>query len=405
VAFHPDGNLLASYSWDNSTLFWDLGTGKVLLRLQGDFLQFSPDGRRFACKKGSQPQTWEITRGIGYRTLIPRTGAIHRLLFSPTQPLLVSTGNTSLRVWDAQTGRLAHWLRVGLGFSAVFHPAGDRLFALGPRGLYQLSFRTCREKAGPVLRLGPAEVVHAGPWAREHISLDGTGRRLTGILGVPVVLDLDRKTAPLFLRGHANARYTILSQDGRWAVTATFKGTQVKIWDLARGAGQRPVKSLPGDDRAGIAFSPDGKWLVVEEWDAGLRSFYRVGSWDLARKERVDPGDKGGLAFTRDGRMMTIRLQNGRQLGLVDPRTGREWATLVPVNGARLSLVDLSPDGSLLAAAADRVIHLWDLRAVRRQLAGMGLDWDLPACRRAAPKDARPWAVKVEAGVLAAGRR
>jgi serine/threonine protein kinase/WD40 repeat protein len=401
VAFHPDGNLLASFGWDSSTLFWDMGTGKILLRLQGDFLEFSPDGRWFASKNGSKLLTWEITRGIGYRTLIQRSGNINCLQFSPKERLLVSGGNDGLRVWDPQTGRLAKWLRAGPVPGAVFHPAGDRLFTTGFGGLYQWPFQARHEKTGPLLRLGPAEVVHAGGWSQDGISLDGKGHKLVGFLGTPVVLDLRKGSAPVSLRGHVSARYVAISPDGRWAATATFKGKLVKIRDLARGAGRPPVKSLPGDDRAPIAFSPDGRWLVVEDGDAGLRSFYHVGSWDLARKERIDPGDMGGLAFTRDGRLMTVRLQNGRQIGLVDPGTGREWATLVPVNAPSLWGISLSPDGSFLAAAADRVIHLWDLGAVRRKLDAMGLDWDLPAYEPAAPQDARPWTVKADPGPLA----
>jgi hypothetical protein len=39
----------------------------------------------------------------------------------------------------------------------------------------------------------------------------------------------------------------------------------------------------------------------------------------------------------------------------------------------------LQPDGGRLAVACEgRVVQVWDLRSIRRQLAGMNLDWDLP---------------------------
>jgi hypothetical protein len=39
----------------------------------------------------------------------------------------------------------------------------------------------------------------------------------------------------------------------------------------------------------------------------------------------------------------------------------------------------LNPEGSQLAACCSgHGIQIWDLRAIRQQLADMGLDWDLP---------------------------
>jgi hypothetical protein len=41
----------------------------------------------------------------------------------------------------------------------------------------------------------------------------------------------------------------------------------------------------------------------------------------------------------------------------------------------------LSPDGSRLVLTTNDgpAVHVWDLRAIRRQLGEMGLDWDAPA--------------------------
>ncbi|MCU0960844.1 MAG: hypothetical protein MUF48_12135 [Pirellulaceae bacterium] len=56
-----------------------------------------------------------------------------------------------------------------------------------------------------------------------------------------------------------------------------------------------------------------------------------------------------------------------------------------------------SPDETQLAAAAETGhIQLWDLRAIRTQLADMGLDWDLPPYPPAPAKGApEPRLVKV----------
>jgi hypothetical protein len=55
-----------------------------------------------------------------------------------------------------------------------------------------------------------------------------------------------------------------------------------------------------------------------------------------------------------------------------------------------------TPDGTRLITSNvySRVIHVWDLRAVRRRLKGIGLDWDRPAYPPA-PDDETPLTVEV----------
>ena len=61
--------------------------------------------------------------------------------------------------------------------------------------------------------------------------------------------------------------------------------------------------------------------------------------------------------------------------------TGKELATFeAPRNyGGELG-PRFSPDGSWLAVpTGNHTTHLWDLRAIRRGLAELDLDWDAPA--------------------------
>jgi hypothetical protein len=65
---------------------------------------------------------------------------------------------------------------------------------------------------------------------------------------------------------------------------------------------------------------------------------------------------------------------------LVDPATGREYATLQAPNLDNLGWLRFSPDGSQLVtlAGSPRLLQVWDLRLIRAQLAALGLDWPLP---------------------------
>jgi chromosome transmission fidelity protein 4 len=83
------------------------------------------------------------------------------------------------------------------------------------------------------------------------------------------------------------------------------------------------------------------------------------------------------MAFAPDGR--TLALTVAQSVRLVDPVSGREFATLSAENSREITSVCFSGDGRWLAVAggSDR-LQLWDVRLLREHLAKMGLDWEAP---------------------------
>jgi WD40 repeat protein len=169
----------------------------------------------------------------------------------------------------------------------------------------------------------------------------------------------------------------------------------VKVWDATTG---KAAAVLPGGgpdvNIFSIAFSPDNRWLV-----AGSISDYRwrrVGSWEPGPRIAKDQAEvlRSPLAFSRDGRLLAI-VRTSHTVQLVDPTSGREFATLTDPNRHSFTWLSFSPDGSQLAACThEHVIQLWDLRLLREELADLRLDWDLPPYPPA--KTENPIALRVE---------
>jgi tetratricopeptide (TPR) repeat protein len=87
---------------------------------------------------------------------------------------------------------------------------------------------------------------------------------------------------------------------------------------------------------------------------------------------------------------------------LVDPDTGQDYARLEDPDQDRAHWIGFSPDGTqLVTINADRqLIHVWNLRLVREELAALGLDWNQPPYPPAQNQDSRPVQIAMDRGSL-----
>jgi WD40 repeat protein len=90
------------------------------------------------------------------------------------------------------------------------------------------------------------------------------------------------------------------------------------------------------------------------------------------------------MAVDDAGRVRLIETESGREIVTLDSGTG---------STANFFCLAFSRDGGYLAAGRDHMIHLWDLRLIREQLASLGLDWSAPPLP---PKTQRPTFASVE---------
>ena len=126
-----------------------------------------------------------------------------------------------------------------------------------------------------------------------------------------------------------------------------------------------------------------------------------VGGRFVAGKARAR--GRAAFAFSPDGKLLAADTAHGA-VRLVDPDTGREYARLENPNQDRARFLSFSPDGTQLVATKgdSQSIHVWDLRAIRQQLAKMGLDWALPPYPPAPEvNESQPLQIQVELGDLA----
>ncbi len=367
IAFHPAGTLLASNGWNARLRFWDTASGRERLSLIcGGLPAFSKDGRIFVLQGTGVMSPWQVDPALEYTTLAYASNH----LLNPARPsihrdgrLLAVGTDRGLALWDLARKAELGFLTIGNAWHSMFEPSGD-LLNNGDAGVLRWPVRT--DPASGVIRLGPPRSLPLmGTYS--PIATDRTGQ-IVAVAGRQDarVAQGDRTVtiAPL-----DDCRRVSLSPDGKWLATNSQGGTGVTIWSLPDGA---RVESLPNE--GGAYFSPDGKWLVTVRSRESSR-LLEVGSWRETRQFEAE-----FKTFSPDGRL-GIFVDIGNILWLIEIETGRLLARLEQPDLQDPLWCEFSPDGSRLVytihePSSNAVI---DLRAIRRRLAEIGLDWHAPA--------------------------
>jgi serine/threonine protein kinase/WD40 repeat protein len=381
LAYHPDGELLASRGWRGELRLWDTRTGRTLLSWPSAWsatLEFDRTGRRLSMDVTQEKaRILEVADAAECRTLVREPfredDRHHALAIDPTGRRAVTMG-PAVTVWDLPTGTTLATLPVrGDTYRVLFDGSGAVLTDLPALLRWPIT-----EAPDGTTTIGPPQMLQPRG-TQDGFAITPDGRTIAAAMynDGGLVFDAQNPQRTRWLRPHRDVRFIAVSPDGRWVVTGShWYAGGMKLWDAQTG---RLVHDFPGvPDEVGkvSSFSPDGRWLAVQ-WDGWV--LFETTTW--TRRVRLFRGVSYGLlAFTPDSRT-AVYDDGAGALILVEVETGRELARFEDPEQARLLAVAFTPDGSqLVTTLVDRpYLRVWDLRAIRRRLAEMGLDWDLPA--------------------------
>jgi eukaryotic-like serine/threonine-protein kinase len=374
AAFHPAGNLLLSNGWEEKLRFWDPVLGRPWLSVTGGSAspELSQDGRIVLWYE-DKLTTYQVDPALEYRTLAHASSVPiqygHASIRHDGRILAVGTDG-GVVIWDLARGTELGSVGTGYARDCFFEESGD-LLAGGDAGVWRWPVQVDRDRG--VVQLGPPRRLALRP-SRCDITEDRQGRIIA--VADHSRVDLLTPHGELTIEPVDDVRGAAVSPDGAWLATSSHALGGVRVWQTSDGTERY---RLPIERGATVRFSPDGRWLMT---GASPCCLWVVGTWQRARQVGGT-----GLCFSADSRVLAVQ-DASKVIRLVETATGRTLARLESPDLCTAWDATFSPDGSRLVVTTNEprgAAHIWDLRAIRKRLTEMGLDWDAPAYSEADP--------------------
>ncbi|HEU0001065.1 MAG TPA: WD40 repeat domain-containing protein [Ktedonobacteraceae bacterium] len=107
VAWSPDGTYIASGSFDKTVQVWSTQTGETRLVYRGhtdqvNDIHWSPDGKSIASSGDGTVQVWDASTG---RLTFKNTGQVYGSAWSSNSTLLAFGNGTSFQIWNVATSK------------------------------------------------------------------------------------------------------------------------------------------------------------------------------------------------------------------------------------------------------------------------------------------------------------
>lgn len=281
VHFSPDGNLLATGSWDGSVRLWRPNDGYLVQTMPSGMgevngVAFSPDGRMLVtASRNRAVQFWRVGDGALLRNICEgdeaHEGAVFSVSFSPTGDMVASgSWDRTVRIWRATDGSLVHTLRDHRGaVNSVAYSPNGKLIASGSHDRLVRLWRAADGVLAGTFQ-GHTDAVFC-------VSFSPDGRLLASA-GSDQMIRLWRVvdgTLVRTLEGHTGAIFSVaFSTDGQTLVSGDYNRA-VRFWQVSDGMLLHNIQAH-GEGITSMAFSPDGRTLASGSFDASVR-LWQVG--------------------------------------------------------------------------------------------------------------------------------
>ncbi|GKZ73244.1 hypothetical protein AnigIFM50267_009924 [Aspergillus niger] len=292
----------------------------------------------------------------GYEALSDISDACKGLALSPDGKLLATS---KVEIWDTTTGTLLNTLKpMGIGCSVSFSRDGKKVLSLSKEG----NVREWDVSSGRLIKQIKSPI--QGQWAlAQTFSVDRTRAASYSLGGTHLLLDIKRGKVTKSFKPHESKLLSMaLSPNGELLATLCTKG-MVRMWNTTDATLDYSFEAgdLQRISTGKVAFCPTEDVIAVL-WAK------TISIWCLKTHHRLksfSADDVKDLTFSQDSKILISSGLDQQQKGKVK---WWDWAsgTAVKAIYGGGQLLQLSPDGRLLASAQDyqsdqrNLINVWD---------------------------------------------
>jgi WD40 repeat protein/serine/threonine protein kinase len=303
-------------------------------------------GVKFMLARALQPRTSEIAHFTS-----GDDGRMWSAMFTADGRRVLTTDDKSAKMWDAESSQLLFTMNHGdTVYRAVFSKDDSRIITAGGDG----TVRIWNAATGAPLH----ELAHRGPdKKRWRYSVVATSSRFVAAIDMmgKVAHVWDAETGSFIaelneLADDVSERAMLaFSPDGRWLVTSG--GDDVRVFDTTTWL---RVGAMAGPRVRSLSFDPTGSRLVVGTYD-GVASIWEIPSGALVRRLRDSGASVDVVAFSRDGALLATAARDGTEQ-VWDAASGAQ-RTLFNAHRGKIYAVEFSPTGDrVLSAGADGAV-------------------------------------------------
>ena len=384
MAFDGTGRVFAaSGSFDPTLKLWDARTGDLIAALNepqsgARTASFSHDGR-FVAAGGSEKTVWiwELVSPKSRRQLAAHEAVVNRVAITPDLKRLISGARDgSILIWPLDDADEEP--------SELVVKSEDSDSSMNDKSVYGLSISSDSRLLAVRTRFNTIRIfdLESNAEVGSLRNRSAWGGRAEFLPGTHDLVRAQDKMIQRWTVGDAAQPETFaettrpitavaMSRDGRLVAASTFEN-RIEVFEIATGKPACGPIQLPNAP-ATMSLSSDGKLLAAGD-RSGWVQLIELPSGERVKSWRESDDQIASVSFSADKRWLAVACRDGT-IRLRDVWTGEPLARLPGHVGGVLGLAFGADSVTLATCGEDKLVQLWRLDSLNKELAELGLNW------------------------------